>query len=610
MPVIGQVPISPAVTAPIPLGAISVSSLGALTLAQQESIVRGTIVITPTQSLVYTGYGDKTNAANYVELVSPGYTTDSELAAHEADTTNIHGIADTSQLATLSNLSAYATTTALSNHESDTTNIHGIANTASLATQTNVSDAIEAHRIDETDVHGVFNTAYLTYKEEISGIFHRNLLGWPSEKLSSPRGTEQSFLSYGSAPTLFDGTEGWASNSRPIYYVPIFIKNYASVQFTLRIPVKNYSGSISAALFAADNYNGTTQPTSNGHMTLVANFGSISVAPESEVCQFNPATFSVRRGWHFVALSFSIDPAGKVYRSVYSPSGPTLAEYMLDSQRRSYFEDTAEKQRRIGSVIRRVDAAPTWPPSTSTAPNLLNYIENPVTPKLIYQWNGPDGSVAVNNDMDAKHTFMEPSIDNVTYQNITRFNDASYPSTPVILSTASPSPQGGYNLLASAVPGALSTTLSTRFQIDFASVLHRITEIRFYSRSTSSGPANVRTRIWSGSVTASNLLVDQDTSTLTTGTWQQFIYSLSGFGNPQLFAVSSIHFYGYNGTLGASAGNWRLDNIELRGTYRIPESPANWTGMNPANHYFGLSEVVPLFYWGYNTVVSGGGSSV
>lgn len=80
MPSIGQVPISPSVSAPIPLGAISVASLGALTVSQQESIVRGTIVVTATQSLVYTGYGDKTNATNYVELISQGYATDAELA--------------------------------------------------------------------------------------------------------------------------------------------------------------------------------------------------------------------------------------------------------------------------------------------------------------------------------------------------------------------------------------------------------------------------------------------------------------------------------------------------------------------------------------------------
>jgi hypothetical protein len=53
----------------------------------------------------------------------PGGVTAAELSAHEADTTSVHGIADTSQLATLTNLST---------HESDTTSVHGITNTANL----------------------------------------------------------------------------------------------------------------------------------------------------------------------------------------------------------------------------------------------------------------------------------------------------------------------------------------------------------------------------------------------------------------------------------------------------------------------------------------------
>lgn len=72
MALIGQVPIAPAVNAPIPVGAISVASLGALTGDQQTSIERGTVVVTPTQSYVYTGSGSKTNAASYVALIPSG----------------------------------------------------------------------------------------------------------------------------------------------------------------------------------------------------------------------------------------------------------------------------------------------------------------------------------------------------------------------------------------------------------------------------------------------------------------------------------------------------------------------------------------------------------
>jgi len=548
MSAIGQIPIAPSVTAPIPLGAITATSLASLTQLQQDSIVRGTVVVTATGTFVYTGYGSKTSSANYVVLV------------------------DTAQFATLAN--------------------------------------IETHRQDQDDVHGIYDTAYLAYKEDSSNIYHRNLLGWPSGSMTSARGTEQSFHNYGSSPTLFDGTEGWSTTSRVIYYVPIFIKNTASAQFSLRIPVKNYSGFISAALFAGDNYNGSTQPTSNGHMTLVRNLGTnLAVNAEDETAVFSPATFGVKRGWHFIALSFTTDPTGKVYRSIYSPNGPTPAEQMFGmQQRRSFIEDTTEKQRRIGSVIRRVDGAPTWPPDTSTAPKLFNYVENPVTPKLIYQFTGPDGSVAVSNTNNTRPSYMEPSIDysSYAYPSVQRFNDGNSPS-PALLSFASVSAQGGYNLLASAVAGAYNINTSTRFQIDFSSAAHRITEYKFYTRSTSTGPTNIQTFINSGLSSPSSGLTSSNAAVSTTSTWQ--IASFSPAGIAPLSTYTQLQIIGYGGTSAAASGNWRIDNIEIRGTYKHPDSPADWSGMNSSNHYFGFSEVVPLFYWGYNGLVTAGGYS-
>lgn len=55
----------------------------------------------------------------------------SAISAHESDTTNVHGIADTSQLITSSTLSS---------HTSATINIHGIANTALLATTATIDN--------------------------------------------------------------------------------------------------------------------------------------------------------------------------------------------------------------------------------------------------------------------------------------------------------------------------------------------------------------------------------------------------------------------------------------------------------------------------------------
>jgi hypothetical protein len=141
------------------------------------------------------------NGTTYVLASSPASTNgnwreisataaiSAAIATHEADTTNVHGIADTSLLATTANvatakseaISAAATAagTALSTHEADTTNVHGIADTSLLATTANVatakSEAISAaataagtalsiHDVDTTGVHGIADTAELATK--------------------------------------------------------------------------------------------------------------------------------------------------------------------------------------------------------------------------------------------------------------------------------------------------------------------------------------------------------------------------------------------------------------------------------------------------------------
>ena len=81
-------------------------------------------------------------------------TIATNLSNHASDTTAIHGIADTSLLATTANVA-----TAVSNHETDTTNIHGIADTSVLVT----SSMLSTHSSDATDVHGISDTANLVY---------------------------------------------------------------------------------------------------------------------------------------------------------------------------------------------------------------------------------------------------------------------------------------------------------------------------------------------------------------------------------------------------------------------------------------------------------------
>ena len=98
----------------------------------------------------------------------------SNLSAHSSDTTSVHGIADTSALATTSATST-AIGSAISTHNG-TTNVHGIVDTSVLATVTNVSTAkteaiadagtaadskVSLHSADTTNVHGISDTSAL-----------------------------------------------------------------------------------------------------------------------------------------------------------------------------------------------------------------------------------------------------------------------------------------------------------------------------------------------------------------------------------------------------------------------------------------------------------------
>ncbi len=97
-------------------------------------------------------------------------TVATNLSNHEADTTNVHGIADTALL---------ATTTDVTNHNNDTTGVHGINDTSLLALVTDVStaqseaesyadSAVSTHNSDTTQVHGIADTSALALLTDVS----------------------------------------------------------------------------------------------------------------------------------------------------------------------------------------------------------------------------------------------------------------------------------------------------------------------------------------------------------------------------------------------------------------------------------------------------------
>jgi len=119
------------------------------------------------------------------EIQSQLNSSSSTFDAHQLDTTNVHGIADTAELATKTYADAVGTTAAaaLVAHKSDTTNVHGIADTAELATKTYATDAADAvgataatdlstHQSDTTNVHGISDTSALALTATVNSALN------------------------------------------------------------------------------------------------------------------------------------------------------------------------------------------------------------------------------------------------------------------------------------------------------------------------------------------------------------------------------------------------------------------------------------------------------
>ena len=73
------------------------------------------------------------------ELADAVTYVSTQVQAHNGDTTDVHGIADTGALATTAGVN-----TLIATHSADTTDVHGIANTADLATKTYADNAAGA----------------------------------------------------------------------------------------------------------------------------------------------------------------------------------------------------------------------------------------------------------------------------------------------------------------------------------------------------------------------------------------------------------------------------------------------------------------------------------
>ena len=120
---------------------------------------------------------------------------------------------------------------------------------------------------------------------------------------------------------------------------------------------------------------------------------------------------------------------------------------------------------------------------------------------------------------------------------------------------------GGYNVGAAAAAGALDTSKSTYFTVTLTrnsadSVV--LQDVSFGSRSTSTGPIgySIFSAADLATVLASGALQTNSNWALQTPTFTDTFIDAGG--------GTSIRIYGYGGT-GASAGNWRIDDLTLKG---------------------------------------------
>ena len=68
-----------------------------------------------------------------------------------------------------------AISTAVGDHNNDTTSVHGIADTTALATNSSVDSAISDHNSDTTSVHGISDTAALATKDGVETLTNKTI---------------------------------------------------------------------------------------------------------------------------------------------------------------------------------------------------------------------------------------------------------------------------------------------------------------------------------------------------------------------------------------------------------------------------------------------------
>jgi hypothetical protein len=177
--------------------------------------------ISNTANLVYAT--DLTSAINTLNTTTQQYTGN-EITTHNSDSTNVHGIADTSVLTTQTHLStavnsltnyvdteitdlASTVTGQITTHESDTTSVHGIANTADLATQAFAASLLTGATKTNIAITGDKNGLVITAENGVADSTTDNLVeGTSNLYFTNERAQDAVGLSLGQGLTYTDST--------------------------------------------------------------------------------------------------------------------------------------------------------------------------------------------------------------------------------------------------------------------------------------------------------------------------------------------------------------------------------------------------------------------
>jgi hypothetical protein len=130
-----------------------------------------------------TASADATAKADAAELAA-GVYSDSAISTHNLDTTSVHGIADTSVLATNTDVSnAQAAAEGYADGLAANYDATGTASTAQAAAQSFATTAVDNHSTDTTGVHGIADTSLLVTTAGATLLGKLTLDGDPTQAL-------------------------------------------------------------------------------------------------------------------------------------------------------------------------------------------------------------------------------------------------------------------------------------------------------------------------------------------------------------------------------------------------------------------------------------------